>query len=52
VGAQPGGVFFMRGQSLRTHRSMAASSLSSARRSGFWWLQPKACMSLPTWSRW
>lgn len=52
VGAQPGGVFFIRGHSLRFHRSMAASSLSSARRSGFWWLQPKACMRRPTWSRW
>lgn len=52
VGAQPGGVFFIRGHSLRFHRSIAASSLSSARRSGFWWLQPSECMRRPTWSRW
>lgn len=52
MGAQPGGVFFIRGHSLRFHRPMAASSLSIALRSGFWWLQPKACMRRPTWSRW
>jgi hypothetical protein len=36
VGAQPRGVFFIRGQSLCFHRSMACSSRSVARRSGFW----------------
>ena len=40
VGAQPRGVFFTRGQSRSCHRAMAASSRSSARRSGFWALQP------------
>lgn len=36
VGPQPRRVFFMRGQSLRFHSSMRASSRSRARRSGFW----------------
>lgn len=36
VGAQPRGVFFIRGQSLCFQRSMACSSRSAARRSGFW----------------
>lgn len=40
VGAQPRGVFFTRGQSRFFQRSIAASSRSSARRSGFWALQP------------
>jgi hypothetical protein len=40
MGAQPCGVFFTRGQSVRFQHSMAASSRSTARRSGFWWLQP------------
>ena len=35
VGTQPRSVFFTRGQSLRFQRSMASSSRSSARRSGF-----------------
>jgi len=35
VGAQPRGVFFTRGQSCVFHLAMAASSRSSARRSGF-----------------
>ena len=35
VGAQPCGVFFTRGQVFRFQRSMAASSRSTARRSGF-----------------
>lgn len=48
VGAQPPGVFFTRGQTTRFHRSMAASSRSSARRSGFWGLQPIWCRSRPT----
>jgi hypothetical protein len=52
VGAQPCGVFFTRGQPERFHAAMAASSRSRARRSGFWWLQPNWCKSLPTWLRW
>lgn len=52
VGAQPCGVFFTRGQPERFHAAMAASSRWMARRSGFWWLQPSWCRSLPTWLRW
>jgi hypothetical protein len=52
VGAQPRGFFFIRGQSRRFHCSMAASFRWVARRSGFWQLQPSACRSRPTWSRW
>ena len=52
VGAQPCGVFFTRGQTDRFHAAMAASSRSTARRSGVWWLHPSWCRSLPTWLRW
>jgi hypothetical protein len=52
VGAQPRGVFFTRGQPSRFQRAMATSSRSTARRSGFWGLQPSWCRSLPTWLRW
>jgi hypothetical protein len=48
MGSQPCGVFFTRGQSVRFQRSMASSSRSRARRSGFWWLHPRSCRSLPT----
>ena len=48
MGAQPCGVFFTRGQTVRFHSSMAASSRSTARRSGFWGLQPNWWRSLPT----
>src|SRR5512136_509278 len=48
MGCQPCGVFFTRGQTDRFHFSMATSSRSTARRSGFWWLQPIWCRSLPT----
>ena len=48
MGCQPCGVFFTRGQTDRFHSAMAASSRSTARRSGFWWLQPIWCRSLPT----
>lgn len=48
MGCQPLGVFFTRGQTDRFQASMAASSRSVARRSGFWWLQPIWCRSLPT----
>lgn len=41
VGVQPPGVFFIRGQSFLTHRRMASSSRSRARRSGFCGLQPR-----------
>jgi len=48
VGRQPCGVFFTRGQTDRFHSAIAASFRSRARRSGFWWLQPSWCRSLPT----
>lgn len=48
VGAQPLGVFFTSGHTSRFHRSMASSSRSRARRSGFWQLQPSECMRRPT----
>jgi len=48
MGCQPCGVFFTRGQTDRFHFSMAASSRSTARRSGFWWLHPIWWRSLPT----
>ncbi len=48
VGTQPRGVFFTRGQTCRFQSSMAASLRSRARSSGFWWLQPNRCRSLPT----
>jgi len=48
VGFQPCGVFFTRGQTDRFQSAMAASLRSTARRSGFWWLQPIWWRSLPT----
>lgn len=45
-----GGVFFTRGHCWRTHRWMAASSRSRARRAGFWGLHPNPCSRRPTWS--
>jgi len=49
---QPGfparGVFFTRGQSCLTHRWMASSSRSIARRVGFCGLKPRPCNSRPT----
>jgi hypothetical protein len=48
VGRQPCGVFFTAGHTVRFHSAMAVSSRSTARRSGFWWLQPNWCRSLPT----
>lgn len=48
VGRQPCGVFFTRGQTDRFHFAMAASLRSTARRSGFWWLQPIWWRSFPT----
>ncbi len=48
MGAQPRGVFFTRGHASRCQRAMAASSRSTARRSGVWGLQPSWCRSLPT----
>ena len=36
MGTQPRGVFFTRGQSFRFQRSIASSSRSTARFSGFW----------------
>jgi hypothetical protein len=51
MGAQPRRVFFMRGQSLFFHASIAASSRCVARISGFWQVQFKSCRIRPTWSR-
>ncbi len=48
MGCQPRGVFFTRGQTVRFHAVMAISSRSAARPSGFWWLHPNRCRSLPT----
>ena len=48
VGAQPGDVFFTCGQSSRKNLPMLFSSLSRARLLGFWWLQPRLCISRPT----
>jgi hypothetical protein len=48
VGRQPCGVFFTRGQTVRFHSAMAVSLRSTARRSGFWWLQPIWWRSFPT----
>ncbi len=47
-GAQQSGFFLTRGQISHFHRAMAASSRSSARRSGFWGLQPIWYRSRPT----
>jgi hypothetical protein len=44
--------FFIRGQSCCFHRAMAASSRSTARRSGFWQLQPSAVRIFQTWLGW
>ena len=48
AGAQPGSFFLIRGQARCFHRAIASSSRSRARRSGFWWLQPRRCRSRPT----
>jgi len=48
VGCQPRGVFFTRGHTVRFHSAIAGSSRSTARLSGFWWLHPIPCRSLPT----
>jgi hypothetical protein len=48
VGAQPRGVFFIRGHSVRFHRATASSSRWSARLSGFCGVQPSLCMRRPT----
>jgi len=48
VGRQPCGVFFTAGQTDRFQSAIAASSRWTARRSGFWWLHPTWCRSLPT----
>ena len=52
IGAQPLGFFLIRGHSSRFQRSMAPSLRSTARRSGFWWLQPRPCRRRPTCARW
>ena len=51
-GIQAPRFFLMRGHSTFTHRWMAASSRSRARRSGFWGLQPRVRSTRPTWSTW
>lgn len=48
MGPQPRSVFFTRGHSTRFQCSMAASSRSSARVSGFWAVQSSWCRSRPT----
>lgn len=48
MGAQPRRVFFTAGHTSRFHASMAASSRSRARVSGFCGLQCNWCRSLPT----
>jgi len=48
VGPQPESPLFTRGQRVRFQRSMAASSRSRARRSGFWGLQPHRARRRPT----
>lgn len=52
VGPQPTGFFLMRGHFSLIHRSILASSLCVARRSGFWQLHPHLAISRPMWSRW
>ena len=47
-----GSVFFTRGHSTCTHRRIAASSRSMARRAGFCGLKPNARSSRPTWATW
>ena len=49
-GAYARGVFFTRGQSALIHDRIASSSRSTARRCGFWGLQPSACRTRPIWS--
>jgi len=51
MGAQPRGVFFTLGQSFSFQWTIASSSRSMARVSGFWWLHLRLCMSRPIWSR-
>lgn len=46
-GSPARGVFFTCGQRVFTHRAIAASSRSSARRAGCWGLHPKACSTRP-----
>jgi hypothetical protein len=48
MGTQPGDVFFTRGHSSRKNLPMLSSSRSRARLLGFWWLQPRLCISRPT----
>jgi len=48
VGTQPRSVFFIRGHWRRFHCSMASSSRSDARFSGFWYVQSKEAISRPT----
>ncbi len=46
------GLFLIRGQSCKRHRSIAASFRSAARRCGFWGLKPRSCKIRPKWSGW
>jgi len=52
VGAQPCGVFFIRGHSSVFQRLISFSSRSKARLSGFWWVHPSSRINRPIWSRW
>jgi hypothetical protein len=51
MGATSCGVF-LSVASVLFHRAMAASSRSTARRSGFWQLQPSAVRIFQTWLGW
>lgn len=46
MGSELQGFFLMAGHSILTHRRIAFSSRSMARRSGFWGLKPNECKSL------
>ncbi len=48
AGSQAGGFFFTRGHSCLTQRWISASSRSTARRCGFWGLQPRSRRRRPT----
>src|SRR5712692_11740912 len=51
MGVQALRVFFTATQRYRFQRATAASSRSTARRSGFWHDQPRPASSRPTWAR-
>jgi len=51
-GIQPRGFFLMRGHCSFIQRWISSSSRSTARRWGFWGLQPREWRSRPIWSTW